>query len=310
MKDQRVLITGVAGRVGAAIALELARDNEVHGMDCTDGVARKNLEAAGVIYHKTRMGIDPLDGLPEHFDYVFHQAVSWQVDSPEQEREAYCVSVKGVAELLKKYRDAKRFVLGSTGGVCAPSELPVEESALRNPDSDPYHSYKFAMEIVGELAADTEGISVVIPRYYWPWSEHNGFPQTWVIAPLLKGHAVSICGGKPDRFSPVFMPDCVRYTIGLAELPEVPRIVNVSGSEVVSVNDMARLVGEIMGHPPVFCNHRVAMPTFLGDPTLLHSLLGPPEYDMRRSLEAAVNWLKRHNELVKARDVFDAPGNW
>jgi len=311
MKNQRVLITGCAGRVGAAIALELARDNEVHGIDRSGGAARQHLEQAGVVFHEMKLGRDTLGPLPERVDYVFHQAVTWTIRNTEEEREAYLVSVKGVVDLLKKYQhSAKRFVLGSTGGVCAPSDQPVGERELRQPDATPYHSYKFGMEVVGEVFADTEGADVVIARYYWPWSEHNGFPHTWVIVPLLRNQPVSICKERPNRFTPIFMPDCVRYTVGLAERPFTPRIVNIAGCEAVSIEDMARITADILGVEPTFTNGRAEMPRFLGDASLLVSLLGPPQYNMRQALDAAVCWHREHPDEHKRRDIFDAPGNW
>lgn len=310
MENQRVLITGCAGRVGAAIALALAESNDVHGIDRSDGSARGHLESAGVTFYEMFLGRDPLDTLPSKFDYVFHQAVTWTIRNSHEEREAYLVSVKGVVELLKKYRGAKRFVLGSTGGVCAPSEKLVNESELRRPDATPYHSYKFGMEVTGEVIAETEGANVVILRYYWPWSDHNGFPHTWIVAPQLRGEPVSICEEHPNRFTPLFMPDCVRYSVGLAELPEVPRIVNVAGAEVVSLEQMAQISADILGIEPEFTNSREHMHTFLGDASRLTGLLGPPEYDVRRSLEAAVQWHREHPDEFKKRDVFDAPRNW
>jgi nucleoside-diphosphate-sugar epimerase len=310
MHNRQVLITGCAGRVGAAIALELVRDNEVHGIDCVDGQAREHLERAGVIFHNLRLGADDLRSLPAKLDYVFHQAVTWSIRNAEEEKEAYLVSVKGVVDLLKKYGDARRFVLGSTGGVCAPSDHPVKETELRRPDSTPYHSYKFAMEVVGQVVADTEGVDVITLRYYWPWSRHNGFPHTWVIVPILRGESVAVCDERPNRFTPVFMPDCVRYSIALAERPEVPRVVNVAGTEAVSIEDLARITGELLGVEPVIANGRRPMPPFLGDASLLTGLLGPPEYDVRRSLEAAIRWHRDHPEERERRDVFDAPGNW
>ncbi len=310
MENRCVLITGCAGRVGAALAEELAKNNEVHGIDVADGVARENLEQAGIVYHKMRLGRDTLDELPDHFDYVYHQAVTWTVRNHKEEREAYLVSVKGVVELLKKYRNADRFLLASTGGVCAPSTTPVTEEEVRRPDATPYHSYKFGMEIVSEAIAETEGQDVVVLRYYWPWSRHNGFPHSWVIVPQLRGEPVSVCFETPNLFTPLFMPDCVRYSIELAELPSVPRIVNVGGTEVVSIEDMARISADILGIVPEFTDTRGQMPVFLGDAARLVKLLGPPEYDVRRSIESSIEWHREHPKEHLERTVFDAPGNW
>ena len=306
-----MLIAGCAGRIGAVTALELARSNEVHGIDCVDGAARRHLERGGVNFHRISLGRDGLDRLPAKVDYVFYQAVTWKIRNAKEEREAYLVSIKGVFDLFRKYhRDAKRFVLASTGGVCAPSEELADERTARCPDATPYHSYKFAMEVVGEAFADTEGADVIILRYYWPWSERNGFPHSWVIVPLLRGRPVSVCDRHPNRFTPVFMPDCVRYSVGLAELPEVPRVVNVCGTDIVSVEQMARITADILGIEPAITNSRKHRPTFLGDASLVTRLLGPPEYDVRRALEAAVRWHREHPEEHQKRDVFDAPRNW
>ncbi len=308
MKDQRVLITGVRGRVGMSIALELAGNNEVHGISRGGGYAKECLEKAGGVFHQMGMGQDGFDALPEHFDYIFHQAVTWGVATPEDEKAAYNVSVKGVVEMLKKYGPgAKRIVLGSTGGVAAASEDLVKETALRLPNEDAYHSYKFAMEVIGEAFADLEGVDVVIARYYWPWAEHNGFPHTWIIVPMLRDEPVSVCESKPNRFTPIFMPDCVRHSIACAEADDVPRVINISGPETVSLKEMAEITGEILGKVPEFDDTRESMPTFLGDASLSVTLFGAHEYGVRRSLEAAVEWHRRNPEEHKKRDIFDAP---
>ena len=309
MKDQRVLVTGAGGRVGAAIALELAGENEVHGIDLFDR-ARERLERGGVIFHQLCLGTDKLGVLPETFDYVFHQAVTWAVTNREQEAAAHNVSVKGVVRLMKKYGGARRIVLGSTGGVVRESPEPVDEAALREPDTNPYHAYKFAMEVVAEAIADEDGVDIVIPRYYWPWSASNGFPHTWVIVPMLRGRPVSICRAKPVRTTPLFMPDCVRYSIAIAEAPEVPRIINVSGAKVVTLEQMAEIVGRLIGVEPAFEDTRAPFVSFLGNASLCIKLFGPPEYGVRRSLEAAVEWHRQHPDEHKTRDVFDAPATW
>jgi len=326
MKNQSVLVTGVRGRVGAAIALELAADNDVHGLSRSGARARGHLERAGVTFHKLGLGADSLDALPDHFDYIFHQAVTWGVTNDDEQTAAYNASVKGVLQLLKKYGPtAKRIVLGSTGGVCAESPDPVKETALRLPDGNPYHSYKFAMEVIGEAVGELDGIDVVNARYYWPWSAHNGFPHTWVIVPMLRGEPVSIRADRPNPFTPIFMPDCVRYSIALAEAgtctgsPEgdrcvspdsAPRVLNITGSEVATLVDMANIVGELLGVEPTFSKDREEQFSFLGDASLCTRLYGPPEYDTRRSLETAVDWHRQHPDEHKQRAVFDAPRNW
>jgi nucleoside-diphosphate-sugar epimerase len=309
MKNQRVLITGAGGRVGAAIAFELARDNEVHGVDLFDH-ARPRLEAGGVVFHQLCLGTGRLDCLPEQFDYVFHQAVTWSVANREEQAAAENVSVRGVLRLMRRFAGAKRFVLGSTGGVLGESEELADETALRRPDSDPYHAYKFAMEVMAEAMADEEGIDIVIPRYYWPWSATNGFPHTWVIVPMLRDRPVSICKAHPVRTTPIFMPDCVRYSIAAAEAPEVPRILHISGNEVVSLAQIATMVGEMLDVAPVFEDSRPRFVSFLGNPALCTQLFGPPEYTVRKAVETAVQWHKEHPAEHQKREIFDAPATW
>jgi nucleoside-diphosphate-sugar epimerase len=309
MQDRRVLITGAGGRVGAALALELAKDNEVHGIDLFER-NRERLERGGAVFHKLDLATDDLSGLPDAFDYVFHQAVTWAVTNREQEIAARNVSVNGVVRLTRKYYTARRIVLGSTGGVLRESDRRVDESALREPDTNPYHAYKFAMEVVGEAIAEEYGVDIVIPRYYWPWSASNGFPHAWVIVSMLRGEPVQVCGTKPIRTTPLFMPDCVRYSIALAEAEDAPRVLHLAGPDVVSIEEMACIVGELLGVEPRFEDTRPPFVSFLGDPSLCCKLFGAPEYDVRRSLEAAVEWHRRHPEEHRRRDVFDAPGTW
>jgi nucleoside-diphosphate-sugar epimerase len=127
---------------------------------------------------------------------------------------------------------------------------------------------------------------------------------------MLRGEPVQICKAKPIRTTPLFMPDCVRYSIAFAEAPEVPRVIHVAGPEVVTLEQMATIVGGLLGVEPRFDDVRPPFVSFLGNPSLCYRLFGPPEYDLRRSLEAAVEWHREHPHEHKRRDIFDAPATW
>src|ERR1700741_5682926 len=76
LESEKVLITGVTGKIGFPIARSLAECNEVWGAArLRDPADRQKLAAGGVTPVPLDMSTGDYSALPDDFTYVFHAAV-------------------------------------------------------------------------------------------------------------------------------------------------------------------------------------------------------------------------------------------
>jgi hypothetical protein len=85
LRDEKILITGPAGRIASGFAAELAADNDVWGVArFSDPAARERVEGLGV----TTRALDLADGdfgdLPGEFTYLLHLAADFSADDYER----------------------------------------------------------------------------------------------------------------------------------------------------------------------------------------------------------------------------------
>src|ERR1700759_1167532 len=76
MKNEKILVTGVTGKIAFPIARELAKNNEVWGA-ARLGKAddHERLKRAGIRPTPLDVSIGDFSQLPDDFTYVFHAAV-------------------------------------------------------------------------------------------------------------------------------------------------------------------------------------------------------------------------------------------
>lgn len=211
--------------------------------------------------------------LPSQIDAVIHLAQA-NVGFPDAFADLWEVNAGSTARLLDWARraGATSFVFASTGSVYGPGERPWHED-------DPvvgggaYAATKVAAErIVGAFAPH---MSTVTLRLFGPY----GMGQRARLVPglvgrVLRGDAVSLREGGRPRINPVWIRDVVEvFTASLGLTGS--HTVNVAGEEVLSIREMATIIGEVAGRVPVF--EEVAGSTggdTVGDTARLRELFG------------------------------------
>jgi len=81
---------------------------------------------------------------------------------------------------------------------------------------------------------------------------------------------------------------CLR-SFDLCESP--PRVLNLTGAEVLSVRSLAETFGERFGVAPVFAGSESDM-ALLSNASKLHSILGSPDVSVARMIEWVAHWVK------------------
>jgi nucleoside-diphosphate-sugar epimerase len=188
-------------------------------------------------------------------DIVMHLAVSrFHRGFPETALDMFNVNVASVAHLLDFARraGARQFILGSTGTVYHPFKKPIcSEDDVLEPQS--YFGFsKLAAERF-TLSYSPEHFDVFVPRFFSPYGPGQ---EDRLISGLIN----NIAGGRPVRLpsggnglsiSPLYLDDAVRVLLA-AITERWQGVVNVAGPQVLTLLEMAHIVGRVIGREPVF----------------------------------------------------------
>jgi nucleoside-diphosphate-sugar epimerase len=284
----RVLVTGAAGFVGGRLVPALdAAGHEVYALD-RDAARVADLPAVAV-EHDLTTPIEP--GTLPAVDAVVHLAQA-NVPLPKGAPGLLRVNVASTVDLLDHCRrsSAQRFLYASTASVYGPGDDPFPESAPLA-GSDLYAVTKIAGEQL--VGCYREHFGTCIFRFvapYGPGQEARMIPR--LIERIRDGEPVSLSPGGRPRMNPIHVDDAVRVLAAALEL-EGHHVLNVAGDEVVSVRELAELIGEAVGRDTVFEETSGgAAGDFVADTTRLHELLSiRPLIPLRTGLhEAALRY--------------------
>jgi nucleoside-diphosphate-sugar epimerase len=302
LEGKKVLITGLTGRIGQAVAERFAPVCEMWGL------ARYTLE--GSQEEAARLGVRPvrgdfargsLEGVPTDFDYVLHIAANVYPTSAE---EGMIDNSDGVARLMKHCRSAKAFMHVSTTGVY-------------NSKADPQHRYREDDEVgsvrnqyqptklAGEGAARGVCIVLDLPTVICRQNVQYGsghvkpsaidraldvFVQTGEVK-VAPNNAVHLT-------SPIHLDDIcdlIEPSLGLASVPAT--IVNWCGDEAVEWREMFEYAGQLIGKAPKFVpNPDFNSATCIADPTKRRQMAGPTKIGWKEGVRRTLQL--RHPELA------------
>lgn len=281
MRDEKILITGPAGRIGTALARSLAADNEVWGVArFRSPGSRERVEAAGVTTRVLELADGEFGDLPSDFTYVLHIAADFSDDDYDR---ALRVNAEGTGLLLQHCCRAKAALVMSTLTVYRPHPDPWHAFREDDPLGDqkathsaPYSVSKIAEEAVARYCARAFDLPVVVARMGSAYGENGGLPMM---------HLDDIAAGRPIQtrwdpipYSPIHDDDIAAQVEPLLQAASVPTtIVNWCGDDAVSVQEWSAYFGELLGVEPVIEVTPVPCASLgsVGDPTKRQSITGP-----------------------------------
>jgi nucleoside-diphosphate-sugar epimerase len=287
---EKILITGVTGKIAFPIARALAADNEVWGAArLRDPADRQKLVDTGITPIALDLSEGDFSSLPTDFTYIFHAAVDTGVGDW---RRCVDTNAQKSGDLLYHCRAAKGFVFCSTGSVYGyQGQRPLRES---DPPGVPlranYSFSKIAAEAVCTWVAKQYGIPLTIIRICSTYGPEGGAPADR-LAMMLARKPIRLYPDKPNNYNPIYEDDYVRLGIRAMEVADTPPIVvNWAGSETVSVEEYCAYMGELVGVEPIFDYTAEAHTPLWPDVTYMHEVLGRTEVPwrdgFRRMIEA------------------------
>jgi UDP-glucuronate 4-epimerase len=278
LTGEKVLITGLTGQVAKPIAQALAADNEVWGAArFRSKRTRAALEESGVHCIAVDLEEGDLSAVPDDVTVLLNFAVAHTQDWDRD----LALNAESAGLLMHRCRGARAVLHCSSTGVYAPAgEHLLVESDPRG-DSHAamglvtYSITKIAAEAVVRATGRALGLPTTIARLNVPYGDDMGWPAMH-LEMMLAGQPVDTPAGDPGLYTPIHVDDLVAQLPALLDAASVPAtIVNWGGSEVVSVEDWCRYLGELVGVDPTFAPTEASIPGVAADTTKLASIAGP-----------------------------------
>ncbi|AEP09351.1 NAD-dependent epimerase/dehydratase family protein [Micavibrio aeruginosavorus] len=248
-----VFITGANGLVGRVLVARLSEYCNVHAAVRTIPQIRKE----GVQYHLIDFAKDWDDGvLPPDLDIVFHLAQSENFrDFPNQAIDIFKVNIDSTARLLDfaQKTNVKRFVYASSGGVYGAGNHAFHENSPIT--SHGKLGYYLGSKLCSEVLVENYSpyMLVNIARFFFVYGAEQ--KRSMLIPRLVdsvkEGRPIQLQGKDGIFINPIHVSDAVRALEKMTGLNESATF-NIAGSEIVSLREIADLVGAMINKTPVY----------------------------------------------------------
>jgi nucleoside-diphosphate-sugar epimerase len=316
ISGERILVTGVSGTIGSALARYLAEENEVWGVarfaepetrekeafaavatpPPTRGLStRHELEAAGVTVRAVDLAAGDLGDLPDNFTYVLHLA--WLRADLDQLEDAFRANVEGAGLVLQHCRNAKAALVMSGMGVYSANDDPWWAYSERDPVGRGATAYaptspacKLGLESVARFCARAFDLPVVITRLNTLTGLPGTFPAMHIDA-VMHDRTI-VAPSDPTPHTPIHIDDMKWMLEPLLEVASSPAsITNWCGDDVTTVQDWVRDAAAWSGHDA----HVDVVPVpgspagARADPTRRRSITGPCRTNFADSFRALYN---------------------
>ena len=305
------LVTGAAGFIGARTSELLIKDGHtVVGVDNMNDAydprmkeyrLRKLQAMPGFTFHRLDIShksiIDQFKG--EEFAGVINLAaragVRYSVEDPWAYVESNMIGTLNMLEICRQTA-TKKFVVASTSSIYGEDPpYPTPESASSSEPLQPYAASKKGAEAMCHAYHHLYGIDISVVRYFTVYGP-AGRPDLALfrfVQWISESRPVRVNGDGEQSRGFTYIDDIARGTI-LALKPLGYEVINLGGHEVISINNLIRLIEEVVGKkadvqygPPNLAD----MFTNWANVSKAGQLLGwEPQFNMRRGVEKLVEW--------------------
>ena len=254
----KILVTGGAGFIGAALANQLAADG--HQVRVVDDLSNGNRDrlAPSIMFTQGEVNNVPrLWTLLQDVDCVYHLAARVSVaESRLYPQEYNTVNVGGTVALMAAMRDAGvgRVVLASSGAVYGKQmEQPVHENDVPIPDS-PYAVSKFSAEQYVRTIGERWEIETVSLRIFNAYGAGQSLPVSHApVVPrflhqALTGGSIVIHGNGLQTRDFVYISDVVSALVAASTARLVGhQVINIGSGQETNINTLVDTIEKVVG---------------------------------------------------------------
>ena len=305
------LVTGAAGFIGARTAELLIKDGHtVVGIDNLNHAydprmkeyrLKRLLQMDGFTFHQLDISNKSIVDVfrNQKFAGVINLAaragVRASVDDPWVFVESNVTGTLNMLEICRQTGTTK-FVVASTSSIYGSNPpYPTPESASSSEPLQPYAASKKGAEAMCHAYHHLYGIDVSVVRYFTVYGP-AGRPDLALfrfVQWISENRPVRVNGDGEQSRGFTYIDDIARGTI-LALKPLGYEVINLGGHEVITINDLIKMIEGIIGkkanvqHGPP---NPADMFTNWADVSKAGALLGwEPQYDMRAGIKKLVEW--------------------
>ena len=275
----RILLTGATGFIGSRVLRRVAARHEIWALYHT----HPGPDLPRVWWIRHDLSLDGLPkGLPDRVDVVIQLAQSRHYrEFPQRAADLFAVDTRSTFLLLEwaRHAGAQRFILASTGGLYGSSDEPIVETDVLIEESGPlgfYFAVKRASELFVARYAGCFGTTIL--RFFFVYG--SGQPGTMLMPRLANavrdGRPIILQGEEGIRINPIHVSDAV-LAIERCLTIQGSQVMNIAGPSPITLRRIAELIGQQLGHLPVFTLDSTTAPRHLvADIGNMSVLLGAP----------------------------------
>lgn len=293
IKGEKILVTGPTGQVAYPIAMELAKDNEVHALArFTTSGSRDRLGQHGIKCIAGDFASDDLVQLIDgDYGRVLHFAVYQEAGKANFEY-AIKVNAVGTGKLMYHTRKAKSFLYCSTTSVYKPrGRKPRSENDPLGdglPVSPTYGLTKMAGEAVVKFVSEQFNVPASIARLNVAYGDEGGLPAMH-LEMLRRGRPIPLSHDAPNLYSPLHEDDYVWQAVKLLEIANVPPVVvNWCGSQPVAAEEWCEYMAGLIGTKAEFEHVDWHAGSNFCDTDRMHNLIGKTKVDWQDGMRRLV----------------------
>jgi UDP-glucuronate 4-epimerase len=312
-------LTGASGFIASNVAeMLLDAGHSVFGLDNNNDYYDPILKLYRLDKLKNMYGfsftqgdIEDLDLLEKifsenKFDAVLNLAaragVRYSLENPHIYMSTNAHGMLNILEMMRKF-EVKKLVLASTSSAYAGAQMPFVEDLPVNLPISPYAASKRAAELMAYTYHNLFDIDTSIVRYFTVYGPAGRPDMAYFrfIKWIDEGIPILIYGDGTQGRDFTFVSDIARGTV-LALNKIGYEIINLGGSNPVSLNKMIEIIEDLLGKKAIRDEHpfqATDMPNTWAENSKAKRILGwSAEIKLEDGLAECVKWYKNNKDLT------------
>lgn len=302
----KILVSGGAGFIGGHLVDKLiAKGHDVVVLDNLSTGKKENVNEKAELMELDICDFEAIRPFFNEIDYVFHLAAKARVPiSVKDPIGTSQINIMGTINVFKASQEAgvKRVVFASSSSVYGNGNKPPFKEEMTPMPVSPYAMQKLVGEQFAKLFTELYKIPIVILRYFTSYGPRMIFDSEYSLAigkffRLKKENKpLTIFGDGEQTRGFCYVMDIASGNIKAMESDKLKggEIINIGGSEIISVNQLADLMGgERVYLPPREGDVRFSM----GDVSKAKELIDwQPEFSFKQGIDETKKWFEQINK--------------